>query len=285
MVAAWSANFVVVKAAIAAVGALQFTGARWSLAAVTLLALVHLRDGTLRPPRGHRLELFVLGAIGFALYQVLWTLGLGQVPAGDSALLVAAAPVLTAVLAGAAGIDRLTAPRLAGAVVALAGVALVVGATLPGADAPLGGYLLTLGAAASWAVYAVGGARVLRSLDPLTATAWSVAAGAVCLAPLGLGAAILAPGGPPTLGVAGAVLFSGVVAAALANVLVFRAMHRLGPTRVTQFQSLVPFGAVLLGAALLAEAVRPSQLAGGAVIVAGVWLTRRETLRRRPAAA
>jgi drug/metabolite transporter (DMT)-like permease len=43
---------------------------------------------------------------------------------------------------------------------------------------------------------------------------------------------------------------------------------------VTAFQFLVPFIAVILGALLLGERVRPEQVAGGIVIVLGVMLTR-----------
>jgi drug/metabolite transporter (DMT)-like permease len=43
---------------------------------------------------------------------------------------------------------------------------------------------------------------------------------------------------------------------------------------MTALQFLVPFIAVLMGAAFLAEAVQPAQVAGGAVIVLGVAITR-----------
>ena len=54
----------------------------------------------------------------------------------------------------------------------------------------------------------------------------------------------------------------------------FHAIRLLGPTRITAYQFLVPFIAVLLGAAFLQEPIRGAQIAGGAVIVAGVALTR-----------
>ena len=104
-----------------------------------------------------------LGMLGFGCYQVLWSVGLTQITAGDSALIIAVSPVLTALLAGAVGMDRLTAPKLVGALVAFAGVAIVITA---GHDLSLGaslvGDLLTLGAAVLWAVYTVAATRMLR---------------------------------------------------------------------------------------------------------------------------
>ena len=72
-----------------------------------------------------------------------------------------------------------------------------------------------------------------------------------------------------TPGVGLAILYSGALAAGIANVFVFNAIRLLGPTRVTVSQFLVPFGAVLLGAWLLQEPVGIAQVAGGAVIVLG----------------
>ncbi len=75
-----------------------------------------------------------------------------------------------------------------------------------------------------------------------------------------------------------AVLFSGALAAGISNVLVFNAIRYVGPTRVTATQFLVPAGAVVLGALLLREPVGIAQVAGGIVIIVGVWLTRRPTV-------
>ena len=66
--------------------------------------------------------------------------------------------------------------------------------------------------------------------------------------------------------------------AGLANVLVFHAIRLLGPTRITAYQFLVPFIAVVLGATFIGEPIRTAQIAGGAVIVGGVALTRARSI-------
>ena len=81
-----------------------------------------------------------------------------------------------------------------------------------------------------------------------------------------------------TLPAIAAVLFSGALAVGTANVLVFNAIRHIGPTRATVSQLLVPVGAVILGALFLAEPIRPAQVAGGAVIILGLYLTRRSTV-------
>jgi drug/metabolite transporter (DMT)-like permease len=71
-----------------------------------------------------------------------------------------------------------------------------------------------------------------------------------------------------------AVLYSAVLPAGIANVIVFQGVKLLGPTRITAFQFLVPAFAVVMAALVLAEPVRPAQVLGGAVIVAGILVTR-----------
>jgi O-acetylserine/cysteine efflux transporter len=275
----WSANFVVVKAAIGVLGPLTFTAARFGLAAATLFVLVRLRDGTIRPQGHLGPRLMALGVLGFGCYQVLWTAGLAKVTAGDSALIIAASPVITALLAGLAGMDRLTAPKLAGALLAFAGVAIVViaghGVAL---GASLAGDVLTLGAAALWAVYTVIGARVLRHIDPLQATAWAVLGGFLFLLPFGAWDVANRPPPDLTPAVLAGLAYSGMLAAGVASVLMLNAVRFVGPTRASAMQLLVPAGAVVLGAVFLGESVGIAQVVGGIVIVLGVVLTRRARL-------
>ncbi|HEY4753315.1 MAG TPA: DMT family transporter, partial [Candidatus Limnocylindrales bacterium] len=275
----WSANFVVVKAAIDVVGPLTFTTARWAVAVVTLLLLARWRDGGVRSPGRYRWRLIGLGMLGFGAYQVLWTTGLTQITAGESALIIAAAPVATTLLAGAVRLDRLTAPKLAGALTAFAGVAIVVGAEAGVAlGASLLGEALTLAAALLWAVYTVSGTRVLRHVDPLTATTWTMVGGFLFLLPFGVWDAVTSPPASiPPAAIVG-VLYSGALAAGIANVLVFNAIRVVGPARTSTMQLLVPAGAVLLGAVFLGEAIAPAEVVGGVVIVLGVAMTRRTTV-------
>ncbi len=277
----WSANFVVVKAAIGDYGPLTFTSVRFLIATLTLFAIIRWRMGAIRRPDGLVLKLLLLGVLGFGCYQVTWTLGLTQVTAGDSALLVASSPVLVALLAGVLGMDRLTVPKLAGALLAFAGVALVVTGGQLASGSSLAGYALTLTAAVVWAVYTVLGARMLRQVDPLTATAWTVLGGTLFLLPFGLFEVATTPWVPVTPAAVVAVIYSGALAAGTANVLVFYAITIVGPSRASATQFLVPFGAVLLGALFLSEPVGLVQLVGGAIIIAGVALTRRRTVLPR----
>jgi drug/metabolite transporter (DMT)-like permease len=257
-----------------------FTFLRYTLAAVTLLAILRLSRERMAPPRQELLKILVAGGLGFGLYQILWTVGLVSIPAGDSALIIASTPVFTAVIAVLLGTDTLTPAKAIGVVASFLGVVLVIaaGIGIELTGAPIG-FALTLGATICWATYTAFGARVLRTHSPLVLTTWATVGGVIVLAPIGL-LQLAAPGAVHpqddggALAIVLAIVYSGVFAAALANVVVFRGVQLLGPTHITTIQALVPAFAVVLAFVFLGEAIRPVQVVGGAIIIAGVALTR-----------
>ena len=276
----WAGNFIVVKSALAVLPPVGFTFLRFILASLTLLILLRWREGSIGLPRRDLVAMWILGGLGFGLYQILWTTGLTTVAAGDSALIIAATPVLVALLAVVARSDVLTPLKLAGVLVSFVGVAIVVAS---GQGLPLGGSLagelITLAAAVCWSVFTAFAGPYLRRISPLRATAWATVAGTVVLAPvaiLQLGTVDLGSVAP---GVAGALVYSGLLAAGISNVVVLNGVKIVGPTRTAALQFLVPALAVVLAAIFLHEGIRAGQVLGGLVIVAGVVLTRQVSRR------
>jgi drug/metabolite transporter (DMT)-like permease len=277
----WAANFIVVKDAITTLPPVAFTMLRYGLASIALLAILRWYEGAVRPPRPDVARILVLGGLGFGLYQILWTTGLQFIPAGDSALIIASTPVLVAVLAVLVGADTLTPIKFAGAALSFLGVVVVI---VAGVGVTLGssalGSALTLAAAFCWASYTAFAAPVLRRHSPLVLTTWATIGGTLVLIPFGL-AQLLSPGSArpedaaETVSVVLAIVYSGVLAAALANVIVFNGVRLLGPTRVITLQSFVPPMAVVMAFIFLGEPIRPAQVVGGLIIVLGVAMTRR----------
>ena len=221
----------------------------------------------------------MLGLLGFGCYQILWTTGLTQISAGDSALLVAASPVVVALLAAAVGMDRLTGPKLAGALIAFAGVAVVIGGSQAlSLGSSLVGDALTLGAAVLWAVYTVGASRVVTRIDPLAASTWTVVAGPRCWCRSGSrsrSAGGRSPSRPPPSSRSCTPACSRPASPTCSSST--RSVTSGRPGRPRCSSSSRP-GAVVLGAVFLAEPVGLPQVIGGAVIVLGVWLTRRASI-------
>ncbi|HEX5466075.1 MAG TPA: DMT family transporter [Candidatus Limnocylindrales bacterium] len=274
VVVCWGGNFVAVKALVDAIPPIGVSLIRFGLGGLILLAALRWREGSVGLPRRDALAMAVLGGLGFGIYQILWATALRTTTAGDSALLVAATPILTLLMAVLAGTDRLSPGRALGSLIAFAGVALVA---TRGATASAGGDLLgpamTLAAALLWAVYVAFGADVLRRHSPLRTTTWAILFGSLCMLPFGLWELASQPVHLDPV-IVGALAYSTLLAVALANVAFLLAVKAIGPTRVTAYQFLTPLVAVVLAALFLAEPITAAQVAGGLVIVAGILVAR-----------
>lgn len=287
VMAIWAGNFIVVKSTIPVLTPIGYTFLRFLTAGLVLLAICLWRERSVRIPRRDLVPIALLGSVGFGVYQLLWPTALSTTSVGNSALLIASTPIFTALISAAIGADRLGPAKALGAGVAFVGVALVAASHGFSLDGATLGDVLTIAAAICWAAYVSFGAGVLRHHSPLRTTTWAILSGTVVLAPVGLwqlSGADLSGVGPAQVG---AVLYSGLLAGALGNVIVFWAIRLLGPTRITNLQFLPPALAIVMAAVFLGEAILPTQLAGGAVIVLGVLLARRDqvAIRRRAPAA
>jgi drug/metabolite transporter (DMT)-like permease len=278
----WGANVVAVKAILADVPPVLFAFVRFGTAFLVLLAVLRWREGSVGLPRRDVLPIMLLGLIGFGLYQDLWATALGRTTASNSALITAATPVSTMLIAAAIGSDTLSPARVIGAIIGFSGVVAVVGAThgfgLSGASS---GDLMTFGATICWACYVAFGAPVLRRHSPLRTATWAMGFG--CLGMLPLAAWQVPSLEPGRIDAVTVALFAycTLLAAAAANVIMFEAVKVLGPARAMLFQFTIPAFAVIMAAVFLGEAIVVGQVVGGVVIGLGILVARSRWLGTR----
>jgi drug/metabolite transporter (DMT)-like permease len=271
----WGANVVAVKAILADVPPILFAFTRFGTAFLVLLAVLRWREGSVGLPRRDIVPILLLGLTGFGLYQDLWATALGRTTASNSALITAATPVSTLLIAAAVGSDTLSRARVIGAMIGFSGVVAVVGATHGfGFSGASSGDLMTFAATVCWACYVAFGAPVLRRHSPLRTATWAIGFG--CLGMLPLAAWQVGSFEPSRVGLDTIVLFAfcALLAAAAANVVMFEVVKVLGPSRAMLFQFLVPAFAVVMAAAFLGETIVLGQVAGGVVIVLGILVAR-----------
>lgn len=245
---------------------------RFALAACVLVALARLRHASM--PRGRDLAILVaMGAIGYASQSLAFFAALTYAPAGVVALLLYLYPALVAILGALFLHERLTAQRIAALVVALAGMALTVAPAIAstGSARPLG-IALALASAVIYSIYIVAGTRVASRVSPEATSATVCAAAAAVY----IGIA-LARGAHWPQSAAGwaAVVAIALVSTAIAITLFFAGLARVGATRAATLSTIEPVVTVLLAAAVLDERIAPVQFAGGAMIVAAVWMLAR----------
>src|SRR5579859_5422048 len=123
----WGGQFVVGKSALATVNAFPLSTVRYAIAAGLWLVVLALVEGrsALRLD-GHGRRLFGLGTLGFAGFNLLAYTGLAHARPQSASLIVALAPLLTALVIWRRTRIRPSAVTFALLAVALFGVALVI---------------------------------------------------------------------------------------------------------------------------------------------------------------
>ena len=258
--------------------------ARFATAAV-LLWLWARATGS-RVPRPARGDLRLVAALGFTVvfaYNLFFLYGVRHAPAADGSVLVPGLiPIATTLLTWRVHGERPSRRAVVGLLVALAGLVVVADPVGGVGSSRLVGDALFVGASCSWALYTLAGRSATARFGSVNANIYASAAGAAMLLPLsffggGWSGAARAPasawGGIAYLAVGGTVL---------AFVLFYEGVRLIGAARAASFALLVPIFGVLSSVLVLGEHLRPSLAAGGAVVLAGLWIA--ESSRSRAAA-
>ncbi len=228
--------------------------------------------------REHILPTIFLGATGVFAYSYFFFTGLQTVPASRAALIVSCIPVCMSAASALFFKERFGPVRILGTITSLVGVSVVVADGNPlqlFAGGVNKGDLFILGCVASWTAYSLGGKLVMKKLDPLMAVCWSCFFGMLLLMP-----AALASGFSVDLAACRpvdwfCVVFLGVLATGFAYYWYYKAILTIGPSRAGVFINLVPVFAIVMAYFLLGERIHLSLLAGGLMVVSGVYLHNR----------
>ncbi len=279
----WGANFTVLKTALGQFDVLAFSFLRYAGMMVLAWTVVVLREPGrpgIAPGSGARMA--AAGLVGYSGYILLSLVGLAFTTAFSTAILIATAPVFSAVLLWAWRTEAVGRTRAAGLALSLLGVALFV-AGKPGhglGSAGLGD-LISLAAAALYGAYTVIVKPLLARHPATVVTAWTLTIGGL---PVLLFAApsLLHQDWARITGSGWLILaWSIVVPVYLAWTLWSWASARAGVAATNAFLYLVPVVGGIVSFAVLGEGFGAAKLAGAAVVLAGLALVRRQ----RPATA
>ena len=149
----WGTTFVSTKVLLRAFTPLEIMVARFTLG---FLALLIVGKGLMRPQKRWHEGLFALaGLSGVTLYFLMENIALTYISASLVGVIVAAAPLFTALIAAVVLHEKLSKWFFCGFVCAMAGVALVSLAGVSELHFSPVGALLGVGAALVWGVYSV----------------------------------------------------------------------------------------------------------------------------------
>jgi len=278
----WGGTFVAGRQLAGQMGPFAAAFIRFTIATACLLAFVRAREGGLpRLDRRSLLGVLLLGATGVFAYNAFFFTGLASVPAGRAAVIIAANPIGIALGAALFFGEGVTGRQALGIALSVAGAAEVIGHGAPlslFASGLTPGDAAILGCVVSWSAYSLLGKAVMSRVSPLGAVTWSSLAGTLLLLPPALVEGLAPAAYPWSAWMAAAYL--GVFGTVLGFTWFYEGILAVGPSRAGVFINLVPVSAVIMAWFVLDEPVDLSLLAGGGLVLAGVWLTN---TARKPA--
>jgi drug/metabolite transporter (DMT)-like permease len=267
----WGIPYLFIKIALrGGIPPLTLAWARVTLAAVVLLGLAW-RAGTLGSLRGRTRWLVAYAVAEVSIPFPLIAAGEQRVASSLAAILIAAVPLIGAVLAMRFDhSERPTPVRALGLLIGFGGVITLVGIDVAARHGELLGAAAILLAAVGYSIGPMVVKHRLSQLDPRAAMGASLAVAALLLTPL---AALDRPSALPSAGAIGAVLVLGLLCTAIAFVVFSILIAEAGTSRATVITYVNPIVAVALGVMVLGERPGAGAVAGLLLILAGSWLS------------
>ncbi len=205
-----------------------------------------------------------------AVHFATWIASLSYTSVAVSSVLVNTTPLFVAALSWALLGERPDRRTAWGAAVATAGAGVIGWSSGTGAGGSLAGAALALAGALTLSAYLILGRRVGPGLGTRTYVTWTYGSAAVLLVAAAT-AAGLSPGPYPRATYAYLLLLA-LVPQLVGHTAINWALGRMGAATVAVVALGEPVGATILAAALLGETPSPATVAGGALVLAGIWL-------------
>jgi drug/metabolite transporter (DMT)-like permease len=272
----WGWTFVATRILVAELGPIEIFGLRLALGLPVVAALLILKRVPLRFTRTD-LPALALGGSVFTVHFLVQIAGIETTTATNTGWIIAASPLALAVLSFVFLGERIGRNGVAGIAIATTGIVLLVSR---GRVADLDwlkstGDWLVLASAHTWAIYTVATRDLVRRRDPLAVTFVMLAIAAVLTAvPFALAGDLPRVRALSPRGVA-AVVYLAVFGLALAQWFWQEGVARIGAARSGLYLYLEPIATLALAGPLLGEPFGPFIAAGGALVLAGVYVGQR----------
>ena len=279
LAALWGGSFLFYRMLATELPPLSTVFSRVSIGAVSIWIYLGWRGTAVVVPRDQLGRILGVALLNNVVPFTLFAWGGTRISSGTASIINALTPIFVVLVTGLVlRTDALTPGKIVGVVCGLAGVVILVGPeALVGAD--LWGEAACVLATVSYGFALPLGKRVVGVAPPVMAACQLTAATLVML-PLML--VIDAPwslAAPSVVGW-GAVLGLALLSTGLAYIIFFALMASAGPTNLSLVTLLIPPSALLLGWAVLGEAITPAAVMGMAVIGVGLVVIDGRIFRR-----
>lgn len=268
---AWATNMVLGRWLKDSIGPITLSASRFIVASMLFAIILRRLPAHERRIGNDFQQLAAMALFGVVLFSPVLYWGLRYTTAVNSTLINGLSPLVTGMLAAWMIRESLSGKQIFGAVLGFAGVAfLVTGGSLAFwkiSQLNIGDFIVLV-SVFIWGFYSVFSSTVMRTRSSLSATALSTFIGTpfLCLFAIAELQSI-----SPQLDGNGilAVIYVGVVPAAIGFYLWNAGVARLGPAGATVFINTLPLYGALLGFIFLGEQIGFAHLVGGLLIISG----------------
>ena len=273
--ALWGANPVAVKLGLEAFPPITSGLLRFAIGCGCVFLWARATRVEVLPGRDEWPALLVIGLI-FTAQIALMNIGLEKTTATNGAVLISTNPLFGVLFAHflVPG-DRVGIGKAIGVVIAFVGVALVImrGGSVTTSAVEDGDLIVLVSAGLLGLRLAISG-RLLQHGNEVRLTFWQMM---ISLPVFAVWAVVWEDIRWERIGFAsvGGILYQGIVVAGLAFTVNFYLMRRFTPSVMISFNFVAPVAGVLLGVAVLGEALSPGLLAGMALVAFGLVLITR----------
>jgi drug/metabolite transporter (DMT)-like permease len=267
----WGLPYLLIKVSVEYLSPEVIIFLRVFIAAIILLPVV-IKRGYLRELKGHWKWVFIFAIIEIAFPFGALTFAEIKLSSSMTGLLIAAVPIVAAIIAWRLGIDdRITGIRVLGLGIGILGVAALVGLDVTGAELISAALLII--AVVGYALGPIIVSLKLSEVPALAAIAMAMVINSIIYAPF---AFIRRPTESVPINVWLVVAFLGAVCTAFAFMLFFSLVAEVGPSRTTVITYINPAVAVVLGVLILSEPITLGLVIGFPLILLGSYLATRK---------
>ena len=274
----WALNFIVAKFAVRQIPPLMAAGLRTGLAGILILPIYFWERKTKGVAAWTKADvpmLMFLGMFGVALNQLFFVLGISRTSVAHAAIMIGITPILVLAIASAIGQESLSAGKLLGMALALAGVVALQFSPSKGAVTTVAGDFFIFLASVTFALFTVMGKRVVENFSSITINTFAYVGGGLFLLPLTLWQSVGFPFRQLSWATWASVLYMAAFPSVLCYLIYYYALAHIPASRVSAFSYLQPLLATLLAIPLLGENPTTSLVAGGCLVLVGVFVAER----------
>jgi drug/metabolite transporter (DMT)-like permease len=228
-----------------------------------------------------KFRVIFLGLFGIFFYNICFFYGLQYISASRASLIVSINPAVIALSAFLFMHEKLSPVKLAGIAACLIGASTIILSKDPAAlvtnPVTWKGDLLILGCVISWVIYSVFSRPLIKQIGSINAVFYSVLTGTIMLLFAVLIKGDLTIKNLLNLGIVQVIclFFLGGFGSALAYVLYYKGIEKIGATRAGVYIALVPLFGVTFGQVILHEPINIIMIIGGLLVLMGIVLCNR----------